>query len=199
MNIPEIRRKILLIYQQTDAVIEKFPSCCKRGCSFCCHQNIRIGASEEFTITNYLHEKVGLDVKQKIKNQLIAWLDYFNNVTPSSRVLEENDIQVFESQIAKDRIPCFFLISGECSIYPARPLVCRTHIVESYPEKCDSDRRRDSIPITKDVRQQKAFELIKTFPINSIRLLAYSVTDYFGLKMHMKPITMRVLTSDKKQ
>ena len=153
-------------------------------------------SSEELIITNYLAGTVNNDVKRKIKNQLISWLNYFNQNTPN-KVLDEEDIGLLENQIAKDKIPCPFLIANECSIYPVRPIVCRTHIVDSDPEKCNANRRRDGNPIAKYLRDQKTAELIKSAPLNGIRLLAYAVTDYFGITTSIKPVQIKLLKSKR--
>jgi Fe-S-cluster containining protein len=187
MDINEIKKRTIEIYQETDDFVNRFPNCCKKGCSFCCHQNIRIVHSEELTITDYLDRNVSVEVKKKIKVQLFNWLEYFNLKTPD-RILEEKDIAIFEKQIATDRVPCPFLIDGGCSIYPVRPLPCRTHIVESHPENCDKNILRDSNSFTKYFRDVKAVDLLKSAPNNSIRLLPYVFKDYFDIKINIKGI-----------
>ncbi|WP_017497215.1 YkgJ family cysteine cluster protein [Flavobacterium sp. WG21] len=187
MDITQIKNKTLEIYKETDDFVNRFPNCCKKGCSFCCHQNIQIIHSEELVITEYLEYKVSNEIKAKIKVQLTKWLEYFNLNTPD-RILEQSDIVRFEKQISADRIPCPFLIEGNCSIYPVRPLTCRTHIVDSHPEACDKNIMRDGNPYTKHFRDFKAIELLKSAPNNTIRLLPYVFRDYFGVVIKIKGV-----------
>jgi Fe-S-cluster containining protein len=187
MNFEKIIDRTLGVYKETDELINQFPNCCKKGCSFCCHQNIVIVATEELSITKYLDTNVPDPVKSKIKIQLINWITYFNINTPN-RTLNQEDINFFEQKVAIDKIPCFFLVDGVCSIYPVRPLACRSHIVENDPLLCDKDRRRDGTQEAKTIRDTKLNQLLDSAPKNFLRIMAYPFSDYFKLNIDLKPI-----------
>ena len=72
---------------------------CRRGCSHCCHIAVRITVAE----AQYIGEHIGLAPK------------------PAPRK-SAYDIKDFS-----DQTPCPFLVNDECSIYPWRPLECRSN------------------------------------------------------------------------
>jgi Fe-S-cluster containining protein len=180
-------------YHDIDRMIGSIPNVCSKGCSYCCYQSIKIVASEELTISEYLDKNVDDDKKQIIKSQLETWTEYFFENTPDNKVLNDEDILKFEERVVRDSIPCFFLIEGKCSIYPVRPLVCRTHIVADNPEFCNKDRTRNSLPNTYTIREQAMTRIFKSAPMNSIRLLGYAMSDYFEIKIPLKLVALRLI------
>lgn len=73
---------------------------CKKGCAYCCYQQIQISSLE----AEYIREKTGI-----FPAKLSA--------APS------RDLQEFSGNT-----PCPFLKQGACSIYEHRPIICRIHV-----------------------------------------------------------------------
>lgn len=89
---------------------------CKKGCHFCCRQNVDVSKAEATAIGNYC-QKHHIDIPAKdLKEQL----------------------QYSKAKVPLNPVPwCVFLKDGECSIYLVRPLACRKYYVSSAPELCD--------------------------------------------------------------
>lgn len=106
-------------YEAFDETIQPFAksgTSCKRGCHFCCRQNVTISEAEALVIVEYCQEH-GIDMPR----------EYF---------LEQ--LKYGWKEVASTIVGwCAFLKNGECSIYPARPLACRKYYVASPPEQCD--------------------------------------------------------------
>ncbi len=100
-----------------DAVVQEQPLVsCRKGCHFCCRQNVHAYRAEAAVIAAYCQEK-GIDIS---KDYLTEQLKY------GWRELAKTEVGW-----------CVFLRNGECSIYPVRPISCRGYFVVSPPKKCD--------------------------------------------------------------
>lgn len=85
---------------------------CKKGCSYCCHAKFEITKIEAEHIKRYIENYMDDNIIAKLKNN-------FNN---------------------SDSNQCVFLTDmGECIVYKARPVKCRTHFVFSNPKGCKAD------------------------------------------------------------
>jgi Fe-S-cluster containining protein len=91
-------------------------SSCKRGCTFCCHQNVDIWPAEAAVIVRYCEE-------HNIKIDL-AYLERQMSIDPME--LPKTEVSA-----------CVFLKYGDCSIYEARPIKCRTYHVSTDPDFCN--------------------------------------------------------------
>lgn len=112
------------IFELTDQILieESDPTTsCKKGCSFCCHVPVDITTTEAALIGHYCKERHIPISKKYLKKQL--------RIAPSDIPLS-------------DCSACIFLKDKECSIYPARPMNCRKHLVASEPKRCDSKTYR---------------------------------------------------------
>jgi Fe-S-cluster containining protein len=189
--IDQIISEVKKNYLESGQHIRTFENSCSKGCSFCCHQSVRIVGVEEFNITAYIRDHVKHDIKKIIKINLKRWFDYFNQSTRKADVsspLSDDEIREFELKMARDKIACPFLINNVCSIYPARPLVCRTHIVKENPSECDNDRLRDPIPEAKYFAHEQLNKLTQLGPFAMFRLLPYAVAEFFSLHKEIKPV-----------
>jgi Fe-S-cluster containining protein len=88
---------------------------CTKGCSGCCHVDISIFTSEAARILGWMRS-----LDQATRESLEADL----------RTRAENDrarsTPTAPNPTGKQNLPCAFLIDNACSIYPARPIICRT-------------------------------------------------------------------------
>lgn len=191
-NLPAIARETKRIYFDTDVRMNSIPKICGEGCSFCCHQNVRVHFGEGPAIEKFIRENMPGQTKELVKQNLICWFKYFDLNTPNGRVLTEADILQFEKQITVDRIPCAFLVNDRCSIYKARPLVCRTHLVNDSSELCNKNPHRNGDVAGIEIQKQKFSEISKASDMLGIRLLAYAVQETLGLNHTCKPVGLDV-------
>lgn len=192
-NLPAVAREVKRVYFETDVRMKAVPKACSKGCSHCCHQNVRVHSGEGPTIEKYIREEMPSDIKQQVKANLTRWLKYFDKSTAQNRVLLESDILQFERQIAKDRVPCALLVNNECSIYKARPLVCRTHSVNDSPSICQGDPHRNGDMKGVTIQQQQFSAISKASDMVGIRLLAYAVQETLDVNHVCKPIGFDVV------
>ena len=83
---------------------------CKRGCAYCCKEGEYPLSELEYVNLMFYYETLPDDTKGQI-NENIA------------QVLKQNHQKLYQ---------CPFLINNECSVYPARPLICRSFGLISY-------------------------------------------------------------------
>lgn len=118
-----------LFYKEIDKSIkdskEKHPESfnkikCSKGCFFCCMTHVAITKDEGIVMINEAKEK-GLEK-----------LNYDKLIIQSQHNVENWNTMSIENQ------KCVFLNKNrECSIYEARPSVCRKHLVITDPKYCD--------------------------------------------------------------
>lgn len=86
---------------------------CKAGCSFCCHVALGVQAHEILVAARYIRKKFSAAELAGVIERTAA---HRNKVTGLSAKESDQLIQ-----------PCPLLHGHDCSIYPARPEVCRAH------------------------------------------------------------------------
>lgn len=90
---------------------------CKKGCSFCCHISVSITADEAHFIGQFCKK---------------------NNIKISKKYLK-HQLSIHEKEIPlSSASACVFLKDKTCTIYPARPLNCRKHMVVTEPKYCNT-------------------------------------------------------------
>lgn len=99
---------------------------CKRGCSHCCKQAVLITEWEAAQIAQATKRKVARAPEH-----------------PLTRL--RSDVETMRAQYAG--VDCSFLsAAGECTVYEARPYVCRSHFsLEDSPDPCDIINRPKGI------------------------------------------------------
>jgi len=191
MDLKVIEGKIKGVYQEADTAISQISSVCLKGCSHCCHQSIPIVDVEGITIVNYIEAKLELTVREQIRNNIINWVTFFNSNTPS-RVLNEKDVIEFEQVAAVKRIACPFLINNLCTIYEARPITCRTHIVASSPEECSQNPLRDPVNQAMQIKLSSIDKLSRIVQLpTAFRLLPFALLEDLDIKIETKRIMIR--------
>jgi Fe-S-cluster containining protein len=109
-----------LATKSLDLIAPNIP--CKARCSYCCHVAVGISETEARSISAF----TGRDMAKIVR---------------PSPMIDSQAAQKFQDE-AKDKYygkPCTFLgLEGECTVYEARPMPCRTfHVIEDSPERCD--------------------------------------------------------------
>lgn len=135
----EEKEAILFTYKAVDKVIEMKSGDddikCKKGCSFCCYQQVLINEAEGRFLTEYLiaHPEL-IDPEQLNRHRL--WPHH------SMRELSRpDDSEGWNSPKIEDKRCPALSPKGLCNIYEVRPLACRIHQAISDPALCDPRRR----------------------------------------------------------
>lgn len=87
------------------------PTACGSGCTYCCHLQVEISVPELVSLVSYIDENFSLAEIEALK----ARVDEAERQT--------RGLNSYERLFA--RVRCPLLSDGQCSVYPARPLVCR--------------------------------------------------------------------------
>ena len=120
-----------LIQQEFDRNVLKYGDKlkCRRGCSGCCSQLFRITGMDAYIIRE--HIKI-LPLEEQVRLRKNAE-QYLKKV---SELKTGDSSNVSDDTIKKGDIPCPALGSeGECTIYEARPVVCRRFGIPIYDYK----------------------------------------------------------------
>lgn len=125
---------------------------CKKGCNFCCYEDFSVTPTEFFYALYEYYKKYGEDkTNEIIRKGTELWMRFKKEQPEISRYFEVNlgskdikkDIRKFDiiTEVNK-RVkrfsgnPCIFLTEGGCSIYEARPFVCRIYpYAETYEKQ----------------------------------------------------------------
>ncbi|MCC6912553.1 MAG: YkgJ family cysteine cluster protein [Rhodospirillaceae bacterium] len=81
---------------------------CRKGCTYCCYQNVGVTAIEAIAIASGI-----MLLKPHLAPRIAAEVDQIQGMTDGAR--------------AAQRKPCVFLSDGLCSIHDIRPLACRAY------------------------------------------------------------------------
>ncbi len=119
------------VYQPADAIMEQASHAlsCHVGCDICCNRLIIVSRLESVTIAEFLIKNNMLDsepVKKITEHAILleGFLDFWTD--------EEN----LDSLWFEESISCPFQINNVCTIYEARPLICRMRHSLSDPSDC---------------------------------------------------------------
>ena len=113
---------------------------CKLGCCHCCRYHILINIAEIHTMVQYIKRELsknqinGLRVRTQ---QWHAWDNSRPDRHPSVKIEEQEDFSTYVHC-------CPLLVDGACSVYPVRPVVCRTHYVSSPSSLCFATKDPES-------------------------------------------------------
>lgn len=110
---------LVAAYRRMDAALSEAAdktttkAACRAGCSFCCYYQVHLSAHEIFAIVDY--------VTQHFSHEQITHVLRTAEATAAR-------IQAMSSEEHRlTNVACIFLSEGHCSIYPVRPVHCRTH------------------------------------------------------------------------
>lgn len=89
------------------------PMPCRRGCSSCCTLPVHVAAAEVFGILDYMEKTLSRAAQERIIADIRATAAAIRSLPGPER--------------PSTRRRCPFLDGHDCSIYPARPMMCRAH------------------------------------------------------------------------
>lgn len=84
---------------------------CGAGCNYCCYLLVEVSVPEVINLVSFINEKFQAAELENLKGRI---RDAEHRV---------HGMNSYERLFARE--PCPFLRNGECSVYAARPLVCR--------------------------------------------------------------------------
>jgi hypothetical protein len=120
-------RELVQLRRKEDVV----PSC-KRGCCSCCGQHIQTNIAEAHALGQYIKRRFSPrqtgDLRRRTQ-QWLAWEVARRGRPAAVAPAHGPDLSGYD--------PCCpLLVDRACSVYPVRPVICRTHFVSSDPAAC---------------------------------------------------------------
>lgn len=121
---------------------------CKKGCSSCCHTDISVFPIEA--------------------HYIILW---FNSLT----AIQQNSLrEIWKNQLASLRsgskeVVCVFLSNDQCTIYDARPTICRSQGLALFFE---ADNSIDHCPLNFTIRAPEKSESLNLDRLNTLISIA---------------------------
>lgn len=124
---------VLAVYKVVDELTQRklqedgVVLACRKSCSFCCYQMVTCTEVEWREIRSFLKERWREMRKRLVGKALIPWMRYYReNISPDGgEVFQWDPRKLYQDWLGKR--PCIFLDQdGSCSIYPVRPIDCRT-------------------------------------------------------------------------
>jgi Fe-S-cluster containining protein len=151
-HVKERRALALKVFQDVDDLVDREiarsvakgqPPTCTKGCSHCCRQETYAPRAEVEAIVEWL-ETSAPHLIPDLKTRIASWLDWYRTEYPKLAASGTRR-DVFHAHGP----PCPALVDDACSIYPVRPVFCRTHYVTSPADACrpQGDPARLDVPI----------------------------------------------------
>ncbi len=113
---------------------------CKPGCFHCCGQHILTNIAEAQALAHYIKREFSRDQIESLRVRTLQWHEW-----DDTRLGRCNATHVDQQFTFPAYHYCSMLVEGECSAYPMRPLICRTHFVCSDPIACRPFKDPESI------------------------------------------------------
>jgi len=177
--------------KQVDSEIVRQDKACQKGCNSCCHQIVDVFTWEEPKIFEYVLNSFDRKKKKALATNLKQWFKVFNKNTRDadrSSPLDFGEIRQVQHLFREEKVACPFLMSSVCSIYNARPMVCRVHYESESAENC---RKNPHLATPKNAQEifHNATGMFKPeiFPV-ATKPLAYLVAEEFGENIQSKPM-----------
>jgi Fe-S-cluster containining protein len=91
--------------------LTQYTPACRRGCAYCCHILVEATVPEILAIAEYIRERFTPEQCVRLERAIDEYIRATEGMTNEERMSVS--------------IPCPLLEAGSCSIYEARPIVCR--------------------------------------------------------------------------
>lgn len=110
---------------------------CRKGCSHCCKFHVTASLLEAFAAVWYVHTALAGETARRILGRLSRYAQWYRDFCEEQGWREGHPPTGGESLVfAHQGRFCPFLEDGLCSIYPARPIACRTFHSFADPLEC---------------------------------------------------------------
>jgi Fe-S-cluster containining protein len=152
-----LKLAISRLYESMDGLLDAFlartasegaPAACKKGCAWCCYQEV-FAVTHEFL---YLREYVFQSLTEEQRNRILE--------RARDKVRQTMNLPLDEQ--LKVRASCPFLEEDSCMAYAARPMACRIYLSSSL-SSCKKAHERPS--------NGKAIARLFEFPLLAGRML----------------------------
>ena len=152
-----VRTAIAELYLAVDELLHSFiqrseaegaAAECKKGCSWCCHQEVFAVTHEFFYLQDHLRSKLSEELREQILERARTKVKLTLNLSPDEQL--------------KVRSACPLLHAGSCLAYEARPMACRIYLSTSEAS-CKRDHDRPG--------NQKIIPELLEFPLLAGRML----------------------------
>ncbi|HKA86386.1 MAG TPA: YkgJ family cysteine cluster protein [Haliangiales bacterium] len=141
---------------------------CGAGCDSCCSMPIMVFLPEALRVAAWLRLPENAETLARFEAAYPAWRDACAAV--AELIADATQAQDREGVVARVldywrmRVPCPFLREGLCSIYPARPNVCRAHhavdtAANCVPDAPEPSRRMNFVPLDQFVDRARHIHL----------------------------------------
>ncbi|HZV81569.1 MAG TPA: YkgJ family cysteine cluster protein [Geobacteraceae bacterium] len=127
--------RLIAANESISAITSKQAHFCGRNCVHCCSQIFSVSRAEVAAITYYLINN------REILSTFLVTMAERDRDYPDRRVLRtEMSSKERELEYFSKKIPCDFLAgSGDCLIYPVRPLNCSAYIAYAPARICSME------------------------------------------------------------
>lgn len=120
---------------------------CRAGCPACCTKNVVITTLEGLRVLEYIRRAALSDRMNAVRAALSK-----KRLVPSVTLNRMAEMCMQGQEPPTDAAdpadwPCPLLVDGECSVYPARPLMCRS-MVSSVDCRKSGEARMDEFTLT---------------------------------------------------
>ena len=88
------------------------PLGCGRGCAHCCHITVVTDVPTVLNLAEHIRAQFTTDQREDLRRRMAKRIAAIDAMSNSERV--------------KTRLPCPLLVDAVCSVYEARPLICRS-------------------------------------------------------------------------
>jgi Fe-S-cluster containining protein len=117
-----------LVYLFESAQSLPKPIVCRAGCYFCCFTQVELTPPEALLLGHYVEDHFSPEEKQGLRERVAKNLKLKAG---------KNKMEIASM---RQELPCPLLREGRCSVYPARPLLCRAmHSLAA--EQCELELR----------------------------------------------------------
>ena len=153
---------------------------CAKGCAYCCEHFISISVSHAIVVTDYLYASE--NAMSAFLRGYPAWLAAIEDNPAAKEVFDKLEEDTTRSAMVKQSteelrsayhhfaIPCPFLVSKRCAIYPVRPIACAAFFSLTSPEFCMAD---NEIPVAHFLAVPSQAKLKKMAELTNFRLSAH--------------------------
>ncbi|GAB4009847.1 MAG: hypothetical protein Fur0010_01300 [Bdellovibrio sp.] len=172
------------LHQNVDAFFDKIQKKysdqihCKKGCDLCCYTDISVSKVEVLRIETWFNQ---LDQAQREK-LLVLW----NQKQPHGKTYGGGEAQ-----------PCAFLYHGECSIYSARPTICRSHGIALLRNTDESIKEIDACELNFSDQLPPIEDCLELDRLNTLIAVANSAMKFDEQRLPLKKLKERFLASRK--
>lgn len=165
------------LYKAVDDLLESFlersasegiPAECKKGCSWCCYQEVYAVSHELLFLQDHMRKHFSGEQQERIVRR--------------AREKARLTVDLPEGEQLKIRAACPFLESESCMVYEARPMACRIYLSSAVSSCRNAYDRPEDLKITPQL-----FE----FPLTAGRMLNEGFVAYLkqrGLRSGEWPI-----------